>query len=290
MHALPTDLPSPLPADLASQVTHALREDVAGGDVTANLVPARQRVRGRVITRETMILCGVAWVEETFRQLDPQIRLDWQVEEGAQAQPDETLFTVEGPARPILTGERTALNFLQLLSATATQARRYVDAVAGTGCTILDTRKTLPGLRTAQKYAVRCGGAQNHRMGLYDMVLIKENHIAAAGSLSKAIASARRAAPRLQVETEVETLGQLEEALQARPETVMLDNFSLADLRTAVTRNREVGSPVKLEASGGTSLETVRAIAETGVDFISVGAITKHVHAIDLSMRLEFIA
>jgi nicotinate-nucleotide pyrophosphorylase (carboxylating) len=290
MHALPTDLPSPLPADLASQVTLALREDVAGGDVTANLVPARQRVRGRVITRETMILCGVAWVEETFRQLDPQIRLDWQVEEGAPAQPDETLFTVEGPARPILTGERTALNFLQLLSATATQARRYVDAVAGTGCTILDTRKTLPGLRTAQKYAVRCGGAQNHRMGLYDMVLIKENHIAAAGSLSKAIASARRAAPRLQIETEVETLEQLAEALQARPQIVMLDNFSLADLRTAVTRNRAVGSPVKLEASGGASLETVRAIAETGVDFISVGAITKHVQAIDLSMRLEFTA
>jgi nicotinate-nucleotide pyrophosphorylase (carboxylating) len=290
MHALPTHLPRPLPADLASQVTHALREDVAGGDVTANLVPARQRVRGRVITREAMILCGVAWVEEAFRQLDPQIRLDWQVAEGAQAQPDETLFTVEGPARPILTGERTALNFLQLLSATASQARRYVDAVAGTGCTILDTRKTLPGLRTAQKYAVRCGGAQNHRMGLYDMILIKENHIAAAGSLSKAIASARRTAPRLQVETEVETLEQLEEALQARPEIVMLDNFSLADLRTAVNRNREVGSPVKLEASGGTSLETVRAIAETGVDFISVGAITKHVRAIDLSMRLEFTA
>ena len=290
MHALPTDRPSPLPADLASQVTHALSEDVAGGDVTANLVPARQRVRGRVITREAMILCGVAWVEETFRQLDPQIRLDWRVEEGAPAQPDETLFTVEGPARPILTGERTALNFLQLLCGTATQARRYVDAVAGTGCTILDTRKTLPGLRTAQKYAVRCGGARNHRMGLYDMILIKENHIAAAGSLSKAIASARRAAPRLQVETEVETLEQLEEALQARPQIVMLDNFSLADLRTAVSRNRDVGSPVKLEASGGTSLETVRAIAETGVDFISVGAITKHVHAIDLSMRLEFTA
>jgi nicotinate-nucleotide pyrophosphorylase (carboxylating) len=290
MNALPTALPSPPPADLGQQVTNALREDVAGGDVTANLVPARQRVRGRVITREAMILCGVAWVEETFRQLDPQIRLNWQVEEGAQAQPDATLFTVEGPARSILTGERTALNFLQLLSATASEARRYADAVAGTGCTILDTRKTLPGLRTAQKYAVRCGGAQNHRMGLYDMVLIKENHIAAAGSLSKAIASARRTAPRLQVETEVENLEQLEEALLARPETVMLDNFSLADLRTAVNRNREVGSPVKLEASGGTSLETVRAIAETGVDFISVGALTKHVRAIDLSMRLEFTA
>jgi len=182
------------------------------------------------------------------------------------------------------------LNFLQLLSATASEARRYADAVAGTGCTILDTRKTLPGLRTAQKYAVRCGGARNHRMGLYDMILIKENHIAAAGSLSKAIAGARRAAPRLQVETEVENLTQLEEALLARPETVMLDNFSLDDLRTAVNRNREAGSPVKLEASGGASLETVRAIAATGVDFISVGAITKHVRAIDLSMRLEFTA
>jgi nicotinate-nucleotide pyrophosphorylase (carboxylating) len=290
MSALPTDLPSPLPADLGAQVATALREDVGGGDVTAGLVPARQRVHGRVITRETMILCGVAWVEETFRQLDPQIRLDWQVAEGAQAQPDQTLFMLEGPARPILTGERTALNFLQLLSATATQARRYADAVAGTGCTILDTRKTLPGLRTAQKYAVRCGGARNHRMGLYDMVLIKENHIAAAGSLSKAIASARRAAPGLQVETEVETLAQLEEALVAHPQIVMLDNFSLADLHAAVNRNRELGSPVKLEASGGTSLETVRAIAETGVDFISVGAITKHVCAIDLSMRLEFTA
>jgi nicotinate-nucleotide pyrophosphorylase (carboxylating) len=290
MSAPPTDQTSPLPADLGTQVTNALHEDVAGGDVTANLVPARQQVRGRVITREPMILCGVAWVEETFRQLDPQIRLEWRVAEGAHADADATLFSVEGAARAILTGERTALNFLQLLSATATQARRYVDAVAGTGCRILDTRKTLPGLRTAQKYAVRCGGAQNHRMGLYDMILIKENHIAAAGSLSGAIASARRAAPRLQVETEVENLEQLEEALEARPETVMLDNFTLADLRTAVERNRAVGSPVRLEASGGTSLETVLAIAETGVDFISVGAITKHVRAIDLSMRLQFNA
>jgi nicotinate-nucleotide pyrophosphorylase (carboxylating) len=160
--------------------------------------------------------------------------------------------------------------------------------VAGTGCIILDTRKTLPGLRTAQKYAVRCGGAQNHRMGLFDMILIKENHIAAAGSITKAIESARRVAPHLQVETEVETLAQLEEALQVPPDIVMLDNFALADLRAAVARNRQIGSPVRLEASGGTSLETVRAIAETGVDFISVGAITKHVRAIDLSMRLEF--
>jgi nicotinate-nucleotide pyrophosphorylase (carboxylating) len=290
MHAKPAEPPNPLPADLAPQVTSALHEDVADGDVTANLVPLRQRVRGRVITREPMILCGVAWVEETFRQLDPQIRLLWQVEEGAHADADQTLFTLEGLARPILTGERTALNFLQLLSGTATEARRYADAVAGTGCTILDTRKTIPGLRTAQKYAVRCGGAMNHRMGLYDMVLIKENHIAAAGSLTKAIASARRAAPRLQVETEVETLQQLEEALTAHPDIVMLDNFTLDDQRRAVARNREAGSPVKLEASGGANLATVRAIAETGVDFISVGAITKHVQAIDLSMRLEFVA
>jgi nicotinate-nucleotide pyrophosphorylase (carboxylating) len=290
MNALPAELPSPPTADLHQEVATALREDVGGGDVTASLVPARQRVRGRLITREPMTLCGCAWVEETFRQLDPNIVLKWQVEEGGQANTDETLLILEGLARPILTGERTALNFLQLLSATASEARRYVDAVAGTGCIILDTRKTLPGLRTAQKYAVRCGGAQNHRMGLFDMVLIKENHIAAAGSITKAIDSARRQAPRLQVETEVETLEQLDEALQARPDIVLLDNFTLADLRAAVARNREVGSGVKLEASGGASLETVRAIAETGVDFVSVGAITKHVRAIDLSLRLEFIA
>jgi nicotinate-nucleotide pyrophosphorylase (carboxylating) len=277
-----------LPADLEQQVAGALREDVAGGDVTANLVPAGQSVRGRVITRESMILCGSAWVEETFRQLDPRIRLAWQSREGERVQADATLFTIEGPARPILTGERTALNFLQLLSATASEARRYVDAVAGTGCIILDTRKTLPGLRAAQKYAVRCGGAWNHRMGLYDMVLIKENHITAAGSLSGAIATARRTAPDLKVETEVETLEQLEEALSARPDIVLLDNFTFDDLRSAVSRNRQLGSPVKLEASGSASLETVRAIAETGVDFVSVGAITKHVRAIDLSMRLEF--
>ncbi|HEX3836103.1 MAG TPA: carboxylating nicotinate-nucleotide diphosphorylase [Steroidobacteraceae bacterium] len=288
MNALPADFPSLLPADLDEQVADALREDVAGGDVTASLVPARQRVRGRLITREPMTLCGSAWVEAAFRHLDPHIVLKWQVEEGGQAATDETLLLLEGLARPILTGERTALNFLQLLSGTASEARRYVDAVAGTGCTILDTRKTLPGLRTAQKYAVRCGGAHNHRMGLFDMVLIKENHIAAAGSITRAIETARRVAPRLQVEAEVENLQQLEEALRARPDIVMLDNFTLADLRTAVERNREVGSAVKLEASGNASLETVRAIAETGVDFISVGAITKHVRAIDLSMRLEF--
>ena len=289
-NALPAERPSPLPADVGEQVARALREDGADSDVTAKLVPVRQRVRGRVITREPMILCGIAWVEETFRQLDPRVSLAWALGEGERAESGETLFTIEGLARPILSGERTALNFLQLLSGTATEARRYVDAVAGTACTILDTRKTIPGLRTAQKYAVRCGGASNHRLGLYDMVLIKENHIAAAGSITQAIVSARRSAPRLQVETEVESLAQLEEALAARPDIIMLDNFTLPDLRTAVARNRELGAPVRLEASGGADLASVRALAQTGVDFISVGAITKHVRAIDLSMRVEFIA
>jgi len=289
-NALPAERPSPLPADVGEQVARALREDGADSDVTAKLVPVRQRVRGRVITREPMILCGIAWVEETFRQLDPRVSLAWALGEGERADSGETLFTIEGLARPILSGERTALNFLQLLSGTATEARRYVDAVAGTACTILDTRKTIPGLRTAQKYAVRCGGASNHRLGLYDMVLIKENHIAAAGSITQAIVSARRSAPRLQVETEVESLAQLEEALAARPDIIMLDNFTLPDLRTAVARNRELGAPVRLEASGGADLASVRALAQTGVDFISVGAITKHVRAIDLSMRVEFIA
>jgi nicotinate-nucleotide pyrophosphorylase (carboxylating) len=274
-----------LPADLGAQVTNALREDVADGDVTANLVPAQQRVRGRVITRETMTLCGIAWVEETFRQLDPQIRLDWQVAEGAPAQPDQTLFSIEGPARAILTGERTALNFLQLLSATATQARRYADAVAGTGCTILDTRKTLPGLRTAQKYAVRCGGARNHRMGLYDMVLIKENHIAAAGSIGAAVSAARSHSGALPVEVEVENLEQLRQALDARADRVLLDNFELPGMASAVALNRAHPHPARLEASGSVTLERIGAIAATGVDFISVGSLTKNINAIDLSMR-----
>jgi nicotinate-nucleotide pyrophosphorylase (carboxylating) len=188
----------------------------------------------------------------------------------------------------VLTGERTALNFLQLLSGTATVTRRFVDAVAGTACRILDTRKTVPGLRTAQKYAVRCGGAHNHRMGLYDQVLIKENHIAAAGSLTGAIEAARRNAKGVAVEVEVETLGELQEALSARPDIIMLDEFTLEDMRTAVALNRAQGSVAKLEVSGSVSLDAVRAIAETGVDYISVGALTKHVRAIDLSMRLDF--
>jgi nicotinate-nucleotide pyrophosphorylase (carboxylating) len=277
-----------IPKDLESQVAAALREDIGNGDVTARLVPATQQVRGRVITREDAVVCGRPWVDETFRSLDRGIRLTWRTTDGERILADRVIFEIEGPAPAILTGERTALNFLQLLSATASAARRFVDAIAGTDCTILDTRKTLPGLRTAQKYAVRCGGAQNHRIGLYDMVLIKENHIAAAGSLSIAVAAARRTAPGLPVEVEVESLSEFEEALAARPDIVMLDEFSQADMRTAVALNRRHGSPVKIEASGSVSLETVRAIAETGVDYISIGGITKHVRAVDLSMRLEF--
>jgi nicotinate-nucleotide pyrophosphorylase (carboxylating) len=279
---------STLPKDLVDHVRAALREDVGTGDATANLVPATQRAQGRVVTRENAVLCGQAWVDETFRQLDPAIRLAWLARDGERVSAGQKLFEVSGFARPILTGERTALNFLQLLSATATEARRYADAIAGTGATILDTRKTLPGLRTAQKYAVQCGGAANHRVGLYDMVLIKENHIATAGSITAAIEAARRTAPGLKVEVEVESLQEFELALAARPDIVMLDEFTHADMRTAVAINRERGRPVKLEASGSVTLETVREIAETGVDFISVGSLTKHVHAIDLSMRLEF--
>jgi nicotinate-nucleotide pyrophosphorylase (carboxylating) len=279
-----------IPADLDTQVNAALQEDIGSGDVTARLIPASQTVRGRVITREAAVLSGRPWVEAVFRKLDPEIKLNWHASDGDRIVADQVIFEIAGPARAVLTGERTALNFLQLLSATATAARRFVDAIAGTGCVILDTRKTLPGLRTAQKYAVRCGGAQNHRIGLYDMALIKENHIAAAGSLSGAIASARRVASGVLVEVEVESLEEFAEALAARPDIIMLDEFTRDDMRKAVALNRADARPVKIEASGSVSLETVRSIAETGVDFVSVGGITKNVHAVDLSMRLEFAA
>ncbi len=282
-------MPEP-PRDLASQVEAALREDLGGGDVTAALVPAAQRVRGSVISREPAILAGRPWAEATFRHLDPHVQLSWHASDGEPIATNQVVFDIAGSARPVLSGERTALNFLQLLSATATVTQRFVQAVAGTGCTILDTRKTLPGLRSAQKYAVRCGGGHNHRMGLYDQILIKENHIAAAGSLGGAIRAARSHSPGLSVEVEVESLAELGEALGAGPDIVMLDDFTLADLRAAVALNRQRGRPVKLEASGSVSLETVRAVAETGVDCISIGALTKHVRAVDLSMRLEFSA
>jgi len=276
-----------LPQDISLQVQAALREDVGGGDVTAALIPPTQRARGRVLTREDAVLCGRPWVEETFAQLDPSLQFIWHAQDGERVGAGQMLFEISGAARPILTGERTALNFLQTLSAVATITRAYVAAIAGTSSTILDTRKTLPGLRTAQKYAVRCGGGSNHRMGLFDMVLIKENHIAAAGSLAAAVSKARAASPAVKVEVEVESLAELDEALAAGADSIMLDDFSHADMRSAVARNRARGSGAKLEASGSVTLDTVRAIAETGVDFISIGALTKHIRAIDLSMRLE---
>jgi nicotinate-nucleotide pyrophosphorylase (carboxylating) len=280
-------VPAP-PLDLPAQVAAALREDIGSGDLTAALVPQNQRVRGRIVSREAAVLCGQPWAAACFGQLDPTIRLTWQAAEGATLAPGALVCLLEGPARPVLSAERTALNFLQLLSATATATSRFVAAVAGTGCTVLDTRKTLPGLRSAQKYAVRCGGGGNHRMGLFDMVLIKENHILAAGSIGQAVEAARSLAAGVRIEVEVESLQELEEAFAAAPDVVMLDDFTLEDMTTAVGRNRARGRPVQLEASGSVDLETVRAIAATGVDFVSVGALTKHVRAVDLSMRLEF--
>jgi nicotinate-nucleotide pyrophosphorylase (carboxylating) len=278
-----------IPADLSRQVTHALAEDIGPGDVSARLIPAERQARAQVLCREAAVVCGIPWVDEVFRQIDPSVQVRWLHAEGSGVLPDTVLCEIAGPARALLTGERTALNFLQLLSGTATATQRYVQQVAGTRCQILDTRKTLPGLRTAQKYAVRCGGGTNHRMGLYDMVLIKENHIAAAGSIAAAVQAARAggAGGDVRIEVEVESLVQLQEALDARADIVMLDDFELPDMRAAVGLNRSHVHPALIEASGGVSLTSVRAIAETGVDYISVGSVTKHVHAVDLSMRFE---
>lgn len=274
------------PSDLVDHVTRALAEDIGSGDITAALVPADRSARATVVTRESAVLCGRPWFDATFRHLSREVRIDWQIDEGSKIAPGALLCRLSGPARAILTGERTALNFLQTLSATATVTRGFVEAVAGTNCEILDTRKTLPGLRTAQKYATRVGGARNHRIGLFDAVLVKENHIAAAGSITAAIRAAR-GLTKVTVEVEVEDLAELAEAIAARPDMVLLDDFSLENLRAAVALNRAHGRPVKLEASGGIQLDNVRAIALTGVDFISVGSMTKHVRAIDLSMRFE---
>lgn len=268
--------------EIRSEVERALAEDVGGGDLTADLLPAEGQGRATIISREHGVLCGRAWVDEVFRQVDPRIDVAWEVDDGAELQPDQLLCRLQGPVRALFTGERTALNFLQTLSGTATAAQKYARAVAGTGCRILDTRKTLPGLRLAQKYAVRCGGAHNHRIGLFDAVLIKENHIYAAGSITAALAAAQRLHPNVMIEVEVETLEQLDEALAAGARRVLLDNFSLEHLREAV---RRTGERAELEASGNMSLERLREVAETGVDYISVGGITKHLRALDLSMR-----
>jgi nicotinate-nucleotide pyrophosphorylase (carboxylating) len=279
-------LTATLPADLAEQVSRALREDVGSGDVTAQLIGAQATARARLVCREAAVICGTGWFDEAFRQLDERVQVHWRVSEGATVAPGAVVCELEGPARAMLTGERTALNFLQLLSGTATITARYAQAVAGSGCQILDTRKTVPGLRSAQKYAVRCGGGSNHRMGLYDRVLVKENHISSAGSIAAAVAQARALWPGLILEVETENLQEVARAIEARCDVIMLDEFSLEDLRRAVELNRAGPRPAQLEASGGVDLARIGDIAATGVDFISVGALTKHVQAIDMSLRL----
>ncbi len=273
-----------LEAAIADDVRRALAEDLGPGDVTATLLSAEASSDATVITREDAVLCGTAWFDAVFAQLDPDIRTSWLAQDGDAIRAGQELCRLYGPTRALLSGERCALNFLQTLSATATVTRRYVTAIAGTGAQILDTRKTIPGLRTAQKFAVRCGGGRNHRMGLYDAILIKENHIAAAGSIEHAVNSARQLHPGLSIEVEVETLEELQQALAASADIILLDNFSPYDLPTAVTLN---ASRAKLEASGGITLDNVHAIAATGVDFISIGALTKNIHAIDLSLRVN---
>jgi nicotinate-nucleotide pyrophosphorylase (carboxylating) len=274
-----------LPDDIAETVQRALAEDIGPGDLTAALVPADTQAVAEVVTRVAAVLCGTAWFDEVFRQVDKRVSVTWSARDSDTIRAEQILCTLRGPARALLTGERAALNFLQLLSGTATLARKYVDAVRGTRVIILDTRKTIPGLRRAQKYAVACGGGQNHRLGLYDAILIKENHIAAAGSIAAALHAAKASAPKgITVEIEVENNEQLREALEAGAGRVLLDNFSLEELKAAV---REAGGRAKLEASGGINLSNIRTIAEAGVDFISIGDITKNVEAVDLSLRFR---
>lgn len=274
-------------AAIAGQVRSALAEDVGAGDLTAGLIPADAQATARVLSREAAVVCGRDWFDAVFRQLDPAVQVVWQVADGDAVGADQILCELAGPARAILTGERCALNFLQTLSGTATATRRFVDALGDGRTRLLDTRKTLPGLRLAQKYAVRCGGGHNHRKGLYDAVLIKENHIAAAGSLTAAVHAARRQTPvGTPIEVEVETLDQLREALTAGAAQILLDNFSLPMMRDAVVI---AAGRATLEASGGVAMDQLRAIADTGVDFISVGALTKHLRAVDLSMRVSGI-
>jgi nicotinate-nucleotide pyrophosphorylase (carboxylating) len=267
-------------------VKTALEEDVGTGDLTAQLIPADRVSKATVITREDATLCGRAWFDEVFRQIDPQVQVTWKAADGDRVRANQLLCELSGPSRSLLTGERTALNFLQCLSAVATETARYVDVLKGTQCRVLDTRKTLPGLRLAQKYAVRCGGGTNHRIGLFDAILVKENHIAAAGSIASAVTEARKVNDKVMVEVEVENLDELQQALAARVDRILIDNFSNEDMKTAVRITRDhQNKGIELEASGNMSLETLRGVAETGVDFISVGGLTKHVRAVDLSMR-----
>ncbi len=273
-----------LHAEIEANVRRALLEDVGSGDITAQLIPAERLAKATIITRETCVMAGSAWVDAVFRQLDPRVAVHWQVTDGQVAEANQPLFHLEGPARSLLTGERSALNFLQLLSGVATRAQHFAAQVAHTSVKLLDTRKTLPGLRLAQKYAVTCGRCHNHRIGLYDAFLIKENHIVGCGGIAQAVAAAHRIAPGKPVEVEVESLDELKEALDAGADIIMLDELSMDDMREAVRLN---AGRSKLEASGGINDATLVSIAETGVDYISIGAMTKDVKAIDLSMRLS---
>jgi len=281
---LTASLTPPSSDQISLDVERALAEDLGSGDATADLLPVDARAHAELTCRDAAVLAGAAWFDDCFRRMDPAVRIDWQARDGDRVAPGSVICRLSGDARSLVTAERSALNFLQLLSATATLTARYVEAVAGTRARVLDTRKTIPGLRVAQKYAVTCGGGHNHRMGLFDAILIKENHIIAAGSIAAAVAAARQSHPKLLLEIEVENLAELEQALLAGVDRVMLDNFTLADMQEAVRRN---AGRVALEVSGNVDLDTIGEFARTGVDFISVGALTKHVHAIDLSLRLR---
>jgi len=281
-------LPVPPPIEtIRAQCTQALAEDlgpagVPAGDPSAALIPENRILQAELICREAAVICGRPWFDEVMYQLDESIDINWRVNEGQQVDANTVLCSLHGSARHLLSAERSALNFLQTLSATASQTHRFVQAIAGTGAQLLDTRKTLPGLRLAQKYAVRCGGGCNHRIGLFDMIMLKENHIIAAGSITQAVAQAKKQTPDIAIEVEVETLEELQQALDTDISRILLDNMDLESLRRAVTL---AAGKTPLEASGGVDLKTIREIALTGVDYISTGAITKHVHAIDLSMR-----
>ena len=283
LHFHPIDGES-LAQSVVNHVTQAVAEDLGTGDISASLIDPDAQATARVITRQLGVFCGALWVNETLRQIDPTIQIQWEVKDGDRVAPDQILFVLRGRARSLLSAERTLLNFVQLLSGTATRTAHYVALLSGTDTQLLDTRKTIPGLRIAQKYAVKCGGGSNHRIGLFDAFLIKENHISAAGGIAEAVAAARKVTPDKPVEVEVENEAELEQALTAGADRIMLDNFTLAALRDAVSHT--AGS-AELEASGNVTDETLVAIAETGVDFISIGALTKHLRALDLSMRID---
>jgi len=276
-----------LPENISNQVTLALQEDIATGDVTADLIPKENQSNATVVCRDDAVLSGVAWFNEVFSQIDSDVKIEWNFKDGDLIKANSVLCTLSGNSRAILSGERAALNFVQTLSATATLTHQFVEKISGSKAKILDTRKTLPNLRDAQKYAVLCGGGKNHRIGLYDMILIKENHIMAAGSISKAVAQAKMLHPAIKVEVETENLEEFREASRAGADIIMLDNFDLGLMAKAVVENKANGGVIKLEASGGVNIKTVRGIAETGVDFISVGQITKDIYAVDLSMRFD---